>query len=146
MLRIPYCPICGMRTYEEKCRYCGNPDLLESKYDIEYYMAKSRKHFNGDGTQDFKILFEEEIANNPLFNQGKHELAQATLQCHMNASKFDPLKYNTPHKSLPKCPTCQSTNIKKISFAKGYLHWRMLGFFSKTAMSQWECKNCGHKW
>ena len=47
--------------------------------------------------------------------------------------------------NLPTCPTCHSTNVKKISFAKGYLHWRAFGLFSKTARSQWECKNCGTK-
>ena len=63
-----------------------------------------------------------------------------------NSERVNLARKEAQHKNIPRCPTCQSTNIKKISFAKGYLHWRMLGVFSKTAMSQWECKSCGHKW
>lgn len=46
----------------------------------------------------------------------------------------------------PRCPTCNSTNIKKISATKRVTHGAMFGLFSKTAKSQWECKNCGNKW
>lgn len=46
----------------------------------------------------------------------------------------------------PHCPTCNSTNIKKITTTKRITHGAMFGLFSKTARSQWECKNCGNKW
>lgn len=49
-------------------------------------------------------------------------------------------------KNVPKCPTCQSTNIKKISSAKRSLHAFAFGVFNKTAQSQFECGNCGYKW
>lgn len=48
--------------------------------------------------------------------------------------------------NIPTCPTCGSVAVKKISLAKGYLHWRAFGLLSKTARSQFECKNCGYKW
>lgn len=48
--------------------------------------------------------------------------------------------------NLPKCPTCQSTNITKISGAKRTAHGVAFGLFSNTARSQFECKNCGYKW
>lgn len=48
---------------------------------------------------------------------------------------------NTPH-----CPTCGSTNIKKISATSKFMGAIGFGLFSKTARSQFECKNCGYKW
>lgn len=48
--------------------------------------------------------------------------------------------------NIPKCPTCQSTDIKKISSAKRVTHGLTFGLLSKTAFSQFECKNCGYKW
>jgi hypothetical protein len=48
--------------------------------------------------------------------------------------------------NIPICPTCKSTNIKTISYAKRVLHGYAFGLFSKTARSQFECQNCGYKW
>ena len=46
----------------------------------------------------------------------------------------------------PKCPTCGSTNIEKISSFNKAAGAVMFGLFSKTARSQFKCKNCGYKW
>ena len=49
-------------------------------------------------------------------------------------------------KNKPKCPTCSSTNIEKISSFDKAAGAVMFGFFSKTARSQFKCRNCGYKW
>lgn len=46
----------------------------------------------------------------------------------------------------PKCPTCNSTNIKKISGTAKVAGAVAFGLFSKTARSQFKCGNCGYKW
>lgn len=51
---------------------------------------------------------------------------------------------NTPN--IPKCPTCSSTNISKISTASKIVGGAMFGLLSKTAKSQFKCNNCGYKW
>lgn len=48
--------------------------------------------------------------------------------------------------NIPKCPTCSSTNIEKISSFDKAAGAVMFGLFSKTARSQFKCKNCGYKW
>lgn len=48
--------------------------------------------------------------------------------------------------NLPKCPTCGSTNIQKISDLRRGVHAVAWGLLSNTARSQFECKNCGYKW
>ena len=47
--------------------------------------------------------------------------------------------------NIPKCPLCQSPNIKQISAIKRAAHGYAFGLFSNTARSQWECLNCGNK-
>ena len=47
---------------------------------------------------------------------------------------------------IPKCPTCSSTNIEKISSFDKAAGAVMFGLFSKTARSQFKCRNCGYKW
>ena len=53
---------------------------------------------------------------------------------------------STPSKNQPKCPTCGSTNIQKISATSKIGGAFMFGWFSKTARSQFKCNNCGYKW
>lgn len=56
-------------------------------------------------------------------------------------NQSQPIQTNTP-----KCPTCGSTQIKKISATSKVFGAAMFGLFSKTAKSQFCCKNCGYKW
>lgn len=52
-----------------------------------------------------------------------------------------------PHtENIPKCPTCQSIDIKKISVMQKAVHGYAFGMLSKTAHSQFECNKCGYKW
>lgn len=46
----------------------------------------------------------------------------------------------------PKCPTCGSTNINRISTASKFTGATLFGLFSKTAKSQFQCGSCGYKW
>lgn len=46
----------------------------------------------------------------------------------------------------PKCPTCQSTNIKKISPGERVTSVAMLGLFSKKINKSFKYKNCGYTW
>lgn len=46
----------------------------------------------------------------------------------------------------PKCPTCNSTNVEKISFTKKAIGGAMFGLFSSDVRKSMHCKNCGYKW
>lgn len=45
-----------------------------------------------------------------------------------------------------RCPTCHSFNVEKISVVDKAFGAATLGLLSKTAKSQFRCKNCGYKW
>lgn len=46
----------------------------------------------------------------------------------------------------PKCPTCGSTNVEKISTTKKIFGGAMFGLFSSDVRNTMHCKNCGYKW
>lgn len=48
--------------------------------------------------------------------------------------------------NTPKCPTCGSRNIEKISATSKAIGAGLFGIFSKTARCQFKCKSCGYKW
>lgn len=50
------------------------------------------------------------------------------------------------YSNQPKCPTCGSTNVKKISVTSKAVGAGLFGLFSKTAKSQFQCSSCGFKW
>ena len=48
--------------------------------------------------------------------------------------------------NMPKCPTCSSTNIKKISTASKVGSVAMWGILSRKVHKQWHCNTCGSEW
>lgn len=55
-------------------------------------------------------------------------------------------KWNLPSKNAPKCPTCGSAKIKKISLGKKIFAVEMVGLASNSIGKTFECKKCGYKW
>lgn len=139
-----YCPYCGEVGYDEDDTFCDmckrSIQMQKSKNEPEYYMKRSLEKY-GDTIHAIKIFFDEEASKNPLFdlstceNYGSQEERVKRIQ--------EIIADNQPPK--PKCPTCGSTNIQKISDLRKAGGAIMFGLFSKTARSQFECKNCGMK-
>lgn len=48
--------------------------------------------------------------------------------------------------NIPKCPTCGSTNVCKISAGKKAIGFVAVGVFSSNFGKTMHCKNCGYKW
>ena len=51
-----------------------------------------------------------------------------------------------PTKPTPQCPTCSSTNIKKISGKSKVVSVAMFGLLSQKVKKQFHCNNCGYEW
>lgn len=134
-----YCPICGETQFETNtvCVNCHNKvNLVSSKFECEYYQKKSKDKY-GDFTQ-WKEFLMDEIVKNPLYNP--NNISDKPIEsnaCDSNSQS---------QKNIPKCPTCGSTNIQKISAASKAVGASLFGLFSKNATSQFKCNNCGYKW
>ena len=65
-----------------------------------------------------------------------------------NTPPYDPTKDpNNPY-YIPviKCPTCQSTNVKKIGTGERVASVAMMGIFSKKINKSFKCNSCGYTW
>ena len=143
-----YCPICGSSQFPTNtmCVKCKQPiSLVQSLHDAEYYQNKSMELY-GDYIHWHDILISEEVSKNPLFdvNINNRRLSSEEHQAILD-NIFLNLSQQT-NTNIPKCPTCQSTNIKRISTTQKSIHGFDFGLFSKTAHSQFECCTCGYKW
>lgn len=52
----------------------------------------------------------------------------------------------TESSNIPKCPTCSSTNIRKIGAVESGASIALFGIFSKKINKTFKCKDCGYTW
>ena len=48
--------------------------------------------------------------------------------------------------NVPKCPTCGSSNIKRVSGTSKAVSVVMFGLLSQKVKKQFRCNNCGYEW
>lgn len=150
-----YCPVCAKvqtinnSEYIRQCIGCKQRVHLQlSLNEYDYYLNKSNEIY-GDSTHWHNILVDEEVSKNPQFRKMLVGNTMSASEYNDYIDKIVDESYKQIRQqshSVPKCPTCQSENIKKISVAKRATHGALFGIFSKTAFSQFECNNCGYKW
>lgn len=159
------CPICGceinpfyLESYAEKrtilkdgeeiiqykCKYCDSfMTPVKLKHDFLYYYKKAEEKYDNNGLYMLAIL--DEIKEYGLFDKEKHQKASDKESEEFRASnkKAEAIR---KRENTPKCPTCGSTNIQKISTTSKVVGASLFGLFSKNATSQFKCNNCGYKW
>lgn len=55
-------------------------------------------------------------------------------------------KRNFNVQNVPRCPTCGSTNIKRISMTRKAVSASVFGVASGSILKTFECKDCKYKW
>lgn len=135
-----YCPKCGYITCSQKgerCNFCNEPYAITAyEWDLN------------DDRNMYKIILEEYVKPNPLFDEELYNkrvgVEKAQQQATLNQMRME--KQQAQKANVPKCPTCGSTNVEKISTAKKAFGFAMVGLFSSNLGKTMECKNCGYKW
>lgn len=150
-----FCPKCKMGWYypidmpdDEKKQICGykgcdgkviHTKMLNIECAYIYCISEDRdflKEMNNLRNNDI-VAYKAKVAEFKAIYKQNHpdeEEAENGLMVKKQSS------------NLPKCPTCNSTNIKKISAVSKAGGMFMFGIFSKTAKSQFQCGDCGYKW
>lgn len=143
-----------------KCIHSINPDTLEVAYfkrfgGIEF--MECRKCHGTDFTE-LDITVEEmhiitKISTDPDFVFAMNELRKNDIiEYNLKLAQFKKQIAETedddykPTSSVPKCPICGSTNIKKISATKRILSVGTLGLAGSVVGKNQQCKDCGAKW
>lgn len=154
MAEVYFCPVCGYVTdtekislmhMERKCLYCGSA-LQGTGKDDQYFFEKALSSYEF-GSRNFptyanEVIRKEVYYDNPLFNKEKYELREQKEQriVAQNRAGLNPLD------NVPKCPTCGSKNLTRLS---GIGMITMFGGFGVTdgnAGKTFKCNNCGYRW
>lgn len=137
--KMEVCPKCAHDEYSSpyylKCDYCGSTmaqtDLTMDEW-ISVLMKKDA------------FSFVEDMANKYGNNQFSEEMFNTRMgHNHSNSHTSEQKKEET---NIPKCPTCGSTKIRKISGTKRAASILGFGILSNNIGKTYECLNCKYKW
>ncbi len=106
----------------------------ENSYIEEYIMDIKRISNDNDFINAMIKLHDDD----PIEYQLKISQFKANLKQQENSKPKEDNK--------PKCPTCGSTNIEKISLGKKAVGGALFGIFSSNVRKSMYCKSCGYKW
>lgn len=113
---------------QEKCPKC-NGNL------IELNLSKD----------EFHILFKTSPDKDFIFAMDKLK-ADDIVEFNLKMSQFKQSIPKQKSDNKPKCPTCGSNNIKKISGTKRWLSTGVFGLASSNVGKTMQCNSCGYKW
>ena len=142
-----YCDKCGSWDIDvdfdkDNCYFCKNFPLKE----IPHQYTDNFRWRDGDGKQAF---IEEVVKKSPNLDlylfEHKDEIIQAEND-DMNAKMAIGRAALNEQANVPKCPTCGSINVEKISITKKAFGGALFGLFSSDIRNTMHCKHCGCKW
>ena len=118
------------------CKKCGTK-TIELSFNIYEF-----KNLSSFGNFQLLVDMDKLKRENPIDFQIKYNQIVQTMP-----HPAIPMEQQTsPQSTVPRCPTCGSTNIKKISGTKRWLTTGMFGLGSSNVGKVMECLNCHAKW
>ena len=143
-----YCDKCGniceafKDELEDGCFCCGKSPLkpIPREY-IDNFRWRDR-----DGKEAF---IEEIVKKSPNLDKTLFEHRDETIQRkndEMKASIAVGKAILEEKSRVPKCPTCGSTNIRKMDGVERGASMAAFGIFGKKINKTFKCGNCGYMW
>lgn len=116
----PKCLECETKTNIEICPYC-HTKFKDSVYgtfeDVHNY---TKNH--------------PELKRSPEFSYDAY------------SKRINYVPYEYPTSNVPKCPTCGSTDLSKVSSISKVGSVLMFGLLSQKVKKTWHCNNCKYEW
>ena len=115
------------QPYNEPCKKCGSTNQT-------LMISKDRKSIFCRNCNNFEDIYVSEEIQQYWKDQEAAE-KQAKMQANIQSNK-----------NVPKCPTCQSSDLKKISMTSKAVNTMMFGFLGTKRNKTFHCNNCGYEW
>lgn len=167
MGKVMYCEKCGQVyhiAFSKKCDFCGTKMKLLSE-DLKYKYHIFIEDWSQTSDEEELLRKENfvmgELRDNPLFSiEDYQKQVQKEIDLNQRLSDYEKRKMleqqaknlarmqkeKDKQNCIPKCPTCGSTNVEKISISKKAVGGAMFGLFSSDVRNTMHCKNCEYKW
>ena len=147
------CPECNNNVSDkaEACPHCGYPiQQICKKYTVingvKFDVTDiTKKILDAKTIEDLEPI-QKYIRSNFNISPIKFIKPVRELQDAPKAINCDILSNKNIHQNTPKCPTCQSTNIKKISATSKAKNAVLFGLIGNKRNKQFHCNSCGYEW
>lgn len=123
-------------------KYCSTKN---GDFWVGFRIDKYAK-FNNQENVDFYTKFRK--ANEPFkpFPPIDKEKARQHTHYAVEERKQMEEKVKQESSNTPKCPTCSSTNISRISTTAKVVNVAMFGLLGQKRKHQFRCNSCGYEW
>ena len=160
---VKFCPVCN--ETKQNTSLCFNNERFREFTKGYFYLFEPKEDTKicpcceKGVLEDSSLTFEEfKIIDNA--SDSDRQFLEAMIELKKN----DPIEYQLKisqfkanlgqqesstkkvEEDKPKCPTCGSTNIEKISLGKKAVGGALFGLFSSNVRKSMHCKSCGYKW
>ena len=134
------------------CEKCGGTGVLDFDVCVQCGSHNSYKSVPDEYVDDYAIkddlkaeFIENILKSSPNFEQECWDRREAFKEIQKHN---DELLENDKVKqaNVPKCPTCQSANLKKITATSKAMNTAMFGLFGTKRHKTFHCDNCGYEW
>ena len=170
------CQICGCcGTSSDRfpiCNYCGNENMLEFEPEFIEFVKEQIKNLpeaererlekgetEFDAKYDIKsnvslaeymrrkYVFTNEQFSKLKYNQRIQKDTKTVNHMNQKFAEAEEQVYGTPNPYRKiTCPTCGSTNTRKISGLSKAASVGLFGIFSQKVKHQFHCNSCGYEW
>lgn len=132
------CMNCGQIINKEleQCQYCNSNKVVELNSSAtlgDYFVLRKISH-DGNFIKEMMELHDEDII----------KYTEKISQFKANLGQQESVKIQTD--TRPKCPTCGSTNLRKVSATSKVASVALWGLFSQKVKKTWHCNECGYEW
>ena len=112
----------------------------------EFLIGKRKCIFNDERKDEF---IQEYIKSSPEFDQNLFDHRDEILakqSAEFNAKMAHGKAVLEEVSRVPKCPTCQSTNIRRISTTSKVVNTALWGIFGTKRHKTFHCNSCNYEW
>ncbi len=148
------CPKCGFcngwddgkdSSIYLRCKYCNTTMVQTDETDEEVTNNFIKYSAKENYLKTLAMKFGKDKFSEDEF-QKREKIAKDRRDNKNSFNKYLLSQSQQPTQNVPKCPTCGSTNIEKISGSKRWLTTGLFGLGSSNVGKTMHCKNCGYKW
>lgn len=135
------CKVCAYRDekFYQSCPVCGATNsFVDEDMDILQQLHCSQQLIDAMQKLRDSDIIEYELKMSQFRTQYDNKIAMQ-----IEAQQRQTTQQSNNH---PKCPTCGSMNIEKISVGKKIGGSFLFGIFSSDVRNTMHCKDCGAKW
>ncbi len=160
------CPECGKEVSDQAphCIHCGYPiteenlsnsndKLKTTKVQSKYGVSEiDNQNEEDDFYNSFDFSSKCWLCGNCSWEYNKKEglitckICQAIGAENEKVHRRYPIDHPSVSSCVPKCPTCGSTKIKRISASSKVGNAMLFGLFGNKRKKQFHCDDCKYEW